>query len=349
MGHIRPGSRPRTAEDAGTDRHAACWARSTTAPAAARPGARGSPARRTSTSTSAAMRRDSCRWPPNYKALWHRPRPAYGWSRHFDDRFDLDKEPNEPNRFGWVVEIDPYDPQRVAGEAHRARPLQARRLHLGWPRTAASSSIQRRRRAFRICLQVRHRRPGTPTTGRQQGPAGRGHALRRALQCRRHGRWLPLVHGQGPLTAENGFASQADVLIEAAPRRRPPRPTPMDRPEDIETNPVNGRVYVVLTNNGMRKSEQVDPGQPARQPTTTAISSRSSRPGGKTTGPRRVGCAGLSSCCRQARRACRARSYHRETRKTAGWLPRQHRLRQQGPHLDRHRRRAEAAGVADGL
>ena len=33
----------------------------------------------------------------------------YGCAR-VDDRFDLDKEPNEPNRFDWVVEIDPYDP-----------------------------------------------------------------------------------------------------------------------------------------------------------------------------------------------------------------------------------------------
>ena len=32
------------------------------------------------------------------------------WGRHFD-RFNLDKEGNEPNRFGWIVEIDPYDPK----------------------------------------------------------------------------------------------------------------------------------------------------------------------------------------------------------------------------------------------
>ena len=36
----------------------------------------------------------------------------YGWARYYD-RFDLKKEPHEPNRFGWIVEIDPYDPQSV--------------------------------------------------------------------------------------------------------------------------------------------------------------------------------------------------------------------------------------------
>ncbi|MGE3712309.1 MAG: PhoX family phosphatase, partial [Hyphomicrobiaceae bacterium] len=48
---------------------------------------------------------------PNAKALKRYGIPAeqYAWSR-WDDRFDVGKEPNESNRFGWIVEIDPMDP-----------------------------------------------------------------------------------------------------------------------------------------------------------------------------------------------------------------------------------------------
>ncbi len=50
---------------------------------------------------------------------------AYAWGK-FHDRFDLAKEPNEANRFGWVVEIDPLRPDLGPEEAHGARPHEAR-------------------------------------------------------------------------------------------------------------------------------------------------------------------------------------------------------------------------------
>ena len=190
------------------------------------------------------------------------PEGSYEWA-NFYDRFDVGKEPNEPNRFGWVVEVDVNDPNSTPKKRTAHGPLQARGRRVDRREGRARGVLSRRRRTLRLCLQVRHRRqvqPGRP--GREHGPARRGHALRGEILRRRFRRMDAAGPRRGPLTAENGFASQADVLIETRRAADMLGATKMDRPEDIQPNASNGKVYVMLTNNTKRKPDQVDAANP---------------------------------------------------------------------------------------
>lgn len=70
------------------------------------------------------------------------------------------------------------------------------------------------------------------------------------------GKWTALDFEKNPIFEDNGFENQADVLVrtvEAAaladPETELPIGTPMDRCEDIEVHPETGQVYAALTNN----------------------------------------------------------------------------------------------------
>ncbi|MFN6994132.1 MAG: PhoX family protein [Aquincola tertiaricarbonis] len=189
---------------------------------------------------------------------------GYRWHEH-DARFDATRHPNEINRFGWVVEINPFD----ASSMPVKRTALGRAAHEG-----ATVAMTRDGRAvvymgedarFEYIYKFVSRdrmQPGGAAANAGLLDHGTLHVAR--FDADGNGRWLPLVHGQGPLTAANGFADQGEVLVKARQASDLLGGTKMDRPEWIAVD-AQGWVYCTLTNNSNRGGEG-QPGTDAANP-----------------------------------------------------------------------------------
>jgi hypothetical protein len=175
---------------------------------------------------------------------------AYRWE-YADLRFDSAANPLESLKFGWIVELDPFAPERPP----KKRTALGRFKHEGATTVLAPDGRavvymgddQQFEYFYKFVSRARFD-PERPEVNRDLLDDGTLYVAR--LHDDGSGEWLPLVHGADPeLTAERGFASQADVVLrcrEAADRLGA---TPLDRPEDVAVNPRSGNVYLSCTQN----------------------------------------------------------------------------------------------------
>jgi secreted PhoX family phosphatase len=178
------------------------------------------------------------------------------WER-YHDRFDVAKEPNEAFRFGWLVEIDPYDPTSVP----KKRTALGRTKH-----EAATTAVAPDGRVVvysgddeRFAYMYKFITNGkfdARNRSANMNLLDSGTLYVARFRDDGTGDWLPMVGGQGGVLST---WTQAQVCINTRGAGDALGATKMDRPEDVEINPVNGKVYALFTNNTSRGAA----GQPA--------------------------------------------------------------------------------------
>ncbi|TCV58782.1 PhoX family protein [Pseudomonas fluorescens] len=193
----------------------------------------------------------------------------------YDPRFDLAKNPNELNRHGWVVEIDPFDPESTP--VKRTALGRFKHENAALAQTSDGRAVvymgddERGEFIYKFVSRERinHRNAKANRNLLDHGTlyvarfdAGDGNPD----HPKGKGQWIELTHGKNGLDASSGFADQAEVLIHARLAASAVGATRMDRPEWIVVSPKDGQVYCTLTNNSKRGED----GQPVDGPNPRA-------------------------------------------------------------------------------
>ena len=180
-----------------------------------------------------------------------------GWEL-VDPRFDMTKEWNEPFRFGWIVEIDPYDPKDVP----------KKRTALGRFKHEAAAGVKAKSDEYVVymgddqvgqCIykfvsngRVKKQRQANTTL------LDKGTLYVATFKSDGTGTWSPLTFGSGPLVSP-AFSDQADVLIRTRTAAVALGGTPMDRPEDVEVSPKTGYIYAAMTGSARSAADAANP------------------------------------------------------------------------------------------
>lgn len=193
---------------------------------------------------------------------------SYGWEQAFD-RFDYAKVPNEANRFGWIVEINPFDPDstpkkrtalgRIKHENAAYRLTADNRIVVYMGDDQANDYI------YKFVSKNSYREGGDNSTLLDSGKLYVAKFKDGAVSgdYMGDGEWILLDQVENEVLRLDGrFPNQAAVLVNTRLAADAVGATPMDRPEWVSVHPTSGEVYVTLTNNSSRKEEDVDEANP---------------------------------------------------------------------------------------
>jgi len=168
---------------------------------------------------------------------------GYGWAA-IDPRFDLAQEPNEPNRAGYVVEIDPFDPGAMPVKRSalgRFKHENAEVVPAADGRVVVYMGDDERGEFLYRFVSAGRFAPG----GETEGLLDEGQLAVAVFDDDGTGAWVDL-------TPEATGVSAAEIAVHTRMAASKVGATTMDRPEWVAAHPDRAEVYVALTNNKNR-------------------------------------------------------------------------------------------------
>ncbi len=175
---------------------------------------------------------------------------GYGWHR-FDRRFDLSDGDyaNEQHRFGWIVEIDPFDGTQKPIKRTALGRFKHEAIAIAESSNGRIAAYMGDDQRFDYCYKYVSERPWKAAVRDGESPLDHGTLYVAKFSDDGTGEWMPLTI-ENPLLARR-FNSQAEVLVYARVAADLLGATPMDRPE-WTTIGTKGEVFWTLTNNSKR-------------------------------------------------------------------------------------------------
>ncbi len=169
---------------------------------------------------------------------------GYGWAQT-DERFDVSKHPNEPNRAGYIVEVDPTDPTSTPKKRTalgRFKHENAEVVINNDGRVVIYMGDDERGEFLYRYISNGVYAPGADTDDLMEN----GSLYVAKFSDDGTGQWMALT----PETT--GLSSMAEVCIHTRQGGSAVGATTMDRPEWVTANPNKAEVYCALTNNKNR-------------------------------------------------------------------------------------------------